>query len=230
MPTDTRKPRKEPEVVVFDQSRTTPMSQTNKLEYKAFMSSKISKINAKPKPRTKAEVKEDKEDKLHDRNLKALLEGKLMIEQLHESQLSGKERHKHNTEKLKRLGMKIKTKDKMPADMFFATQRNREERAQRAIKDAQDRGVLNAAVRRELERKHTGKTANEGNEKRFKSKERGPNSGPGKFKDGVLHISKGHIDRISGAKASGRVGKMSAGKGKKFAGKGKSGGKKKPRR
>ncbi|KAJ2351218.1 hypothetical protein GGF43_004094, partial [Coemansia sp. RSA 2618] len=205
MAAETKKPRRAPEVVVFDQSGLEKKPQNSKFEYKAFMSSKITKINAKPpKAKTKEERKEDEEDRQHDRDLKALLEGKVMIEKLYESQLSGKERHKHNAEKLKKLGMKIKTKEKMPADMFFASQRNRAERAKKAVKDAQDRGVLTSSVKRELERAHMGKTSAEANKKRFKPKERGPDSGPGKFKDGVLHISKSHINRVSGAKAPAR--------------------------
>ncbi|KAJ1841866.1 hypothetical protein LPJ70_004055, partial [Coemansia sp. RSA 2708] len=151
-----------------------------------FMSSKVTKIDAKrPKPKTKAEQKEEDENRQHDRQLKELLEGKLMIEKLHESQLTGKERHKHNTEKLKRLGMKVKTKEKMPADMYFAVQRNRAERTKKAVQDAQDRGVLTAAVKRELEATYMGKqAAGDSGKKRFKSDSRGlPNAGPGKFKD-----------------------------------------------
>ncbi|KAJ2848969.1 hypothetical protein IWW36_002962 [Coemansia brasiliensis] len=205
--------KREPEVVVFDSAGLSAKTQNSKYEYKAFMSSKISKIAAKPpKPKSKEERKEDKADRQHDRELKDLLEGKIMIEKLHESQLSGKERHKYNTEKLKRLGMKIHKKEKMPANMYFASQRNREERAQKAIKDANDRGVLTASVKRELERAHLGKTSSEANKHKFKPKDRGPNSGPGRFKDGVLHISKGHIDRVGGSKSHSRVSKGSKSK------------------
>ncbi|KAJ2309270.1 hypothetical protein H4S01_002695, partial [Coemansia sp. RSA 2610] len=218
MPSDVPRPKRTPEVVVFQQPGLAPRPQNDKFEYKAFMSSKVTKIDAKrPKPKTKAEQKEEDENRQHDRQLKELLEGKLMIEKLHESQLTGKERHKHNTEKLKRLGMKVKTKEKMPADMYFAVQRNRAERTKKAVQDAQDRGVLTAAVKRELEATYMGKQmAGDSGKKRFKSDSRGlPNAGPGKFKDGVLHISKSHIDRVSGAKHSARVGKQPRGKGGK---------------
>ncbi|PIA17168.1 hypothetical protein COEREDRAFT_86555 [Coemansia reversa NRRL 1564] len=209
MPTVTKESKRKPEVVVFDQPSSTLQKQgSSKFAYKAFMSSKISKIDAKPpKPKTEEERKEDEQNKQHDIELKELLEGKVMIEKLHESQLSGKDRHKHNTEKLARLGMKVKSKGRIPTDIYFASQRNRGTRAKRAIQDAKDRGVLNDSMKRELELVHFGKTSD--NKRKSRSNDRGPNAGPGKFKDGVLHISKSHIDRINGSsKPSSRVNKQ----------------------
>ncbi|KAJ2611534.1 hypothetical protein H4S08_003111 [Coemansia sp. RSA 1365] len=201
MPTVTKGAKRKPEVVVFNQPSSTIQKQgSSKFAYKSFMSSKISKINAKPpKPKTEEERKEDEQNKQHDIELKELLEGKVMIEKLHESQLSGKDRHKHNTEKLARLGMKVKSKGRIPTDVYFASQHNRGIRAKRAIQDAKDRGVLNDSMKRQLEH---GKTSKK------RTNDRGPNSGPGKFKDGVLHISKSHIDRINGSSKPSRINKQ----------------------
>ncbi|KAJ2805219.1 hypothetical protein H4R20_002178 [Coemansia guatemalensis] len=210
MATESKGRRREPEVVVFDQPGANIQKQqgTSKFAYKAFMSSKISKINAKPpKPKTEEELKEDEQNKQHDLELKSLLEGKVMIEKLHESQLSGKDRHKHNTEKLARLGMKVKSKGRIPTDIYYASQRNRNTRAKKAIQDAKDRGVLNDSVKREIEVSHFGKAS--GSKRKPRLTDRGPNAGPGKFKDGVLHISKGHIDRVNGSSsATSRVNKQ----------------------
>ncbi|KAJ2081994.1 hypothetical protein H4R24_001910 [Coemansia sp. RSA 988] len=202
MAPETKGHRREPEVVVFEQPGSTISKQgTSKFAYKAFMSSKISKINAKPpKPKTEEEQKEDEQNKQHDLELKSLLEGKMMIEKLHESQLTGKDRHKHNTAKLARLGMKVKSKGRIPTDIYYASQRNRSIRAKKAIQDAKDRGVLNDSVKRELELAHLGKASD--NKRKPRSNDHGPNAGPGKFKDGVLHISKSHIDRVNGSSSN----------------------------
>ncbi|KAI8324402.1 hypothetical protein GQ54DRAFT_327501 [Martensiomyces pterosporus] len=221
MPIDAGKPKRVPEVVVFDGgSSAANKPSTTKFEYKSFMSSKISKINAKPpKPKTQKELKEEEEDKRNDRELKELLEGKVMIERLHESQLTGQERHKYNTQKLAKLGMKVKTKEKMPANMYFAVQRNRDERAKKSIQDAKDRGILNASMKRELELLHTGKTSDDNSKRKPRGDrglkiggDRGLKIGSGRFKDGVLHISKSHIARVNGSSSGGeKVGKSKAG-------------------
>ncbi|KAJ1948339.1 hypothetical protein FBU59_001643 [Linderina macrospora] len=122
-----------------------------------------------------------------------------MIEKLHESQLSGKDRLKHNTQKLAKLGMKVKTKEKMPANRWFMVERNRKERARKSIEDAKNRGILNASMKRELEVLHTGKASESG---RPKNRDRGLKIGSGRFKDGVLHISQSHIDKINGGTAA----------------------------
>ncbi|KAJ2713807.1 hypothetical protein H4R19_002069 [Coemansia spiralis] len=197
-----------PQVIVFDEPKAAaPPKGSSKFAYNSFLSSKISKINrAPPKPKTDQERKEEEEDRRHDRELKELLEGKVMIEKLHESQLDGKARHKHNAAKLAELGMKVKTKLKMPANMYYASQRNRAEKAKKEIQDAKDRGVLNAAMKRDIESAHLGKAK----PTRYKHKrgDGGPNSGPGRFKDGVLHVSKSHIERVAAqGRQSARVGK-----------------------
>ncbi|KAJ1662066.1 hypothetical protein IW140_005705 [Coemansia sp. RSA 1813] len=201
MPANTQPKRKRaPEVMVFKDT-TQAKSTASKHEYKSFMTSKISKLNNPPAPLTKKERKEEQQDKKNDKELQDLLEGKLMIEKLHESQLTGRERHKYNTQKLAKLGMKVKSKEKMPADMYFAVQRNRQAKADKHIKDAKDRGVLNASMKRELEIMYTGKASAPKDSRPRKDTDRGLRIGSGKFKDGVLHISKNHIDRVSGARA-----------------------------
>ncbi|KAJ2554534.1 hypothetical protein EV175_002551 [Coemansia sp. RSA 1933] len=192
--------KRAPEVVIFnDTTRTKPT--TSKHDYKSFMTSKISKLNNPSVPLSKEEQQEEQQDRKHDKELQALLEGRLMIEKLHESQLTGRERHKYNTQKLANLGMKVKSKEKMPADMFFAVQRNRQAKADKHIKDAKDRGVLNASMKRDLEIMYTGKASVPKDTRPRKDTDRGLRIGDGRFKDGVLHISKNHIDRVSGARA-----------------------------
>ncbi|KAJ1644519.1 hypothetical protein J3B02_000231 [Coemansia erecta] len=228
-----RKPKTAPEVVVFDSSALSKKPAGTKADYKKFMSSKISKINAKPAKMSKEEKKEDDESREHDRELKELLEGKLMIEKLHESQLSGKDRHSHNTKKLVKLGMKIKSKANLPANQFFNTLKNQQKRTAQELQDAKDRGILNAAMKRDIEMRHMGKTSDSNDRRKPKIKmgDRGLRIGSGKYKDGVLHISQSHIDRVSGAgKTQGRIGKgKSKGKGK-GKGKGDSRGKGKKHR
>ncbi|KAJ2775361.1 hypothetical protein IWQ57_000460 [Coemansia nantahalensis] len=207
-PVEPRRKRA-PEVVVFSEPKAAQAKGgSDKFAYKAFMSSRITKINAaRPKEKTVEERKEEAEDRRHDRELKELLEGKVMIEKLHESQLDGRERHKHNAAKLAALGMKVKTKLKMPANMYYASQRNRAEKAKKEIQDAKDRGVLNAAMKRDIEAAHMGKPAPARH--RHKRGDGGPNAGPGRFKDGVLHVSKSHINRVAAqARQPARIGKQ----------------------
>ncbi|KAJ1719118.1 hypothetical protein LPJ53_006057 [Coemansia erecta] len=224
--TTTTRKKRTPEVVVFDGSSLSATSQRPKFEFKNFMSSKISKIDAKPaEQQSKADKKEDEESRQHDRELKELLEGRVMIEKLHESQLYGKDRHAHNTQKLARLGMKVKTKDNLPVNQYISTQRNREKKAAGMLQDAKDRGILNATLKREIEMKHLKKpgSSSGGNgggkggargRPAHRSGDRGPKIGTGKFKDGILHISKSHIDRVNNSgKSQSRVSK-SKGKGK----------------
>ncbi|KAJ2837079.1 hypothetical protein FBU31_001218 [Coemansia sp. 'formosensis'] len=206
--------KREPEVVVFDGGAVTRNPTDNKFAYKSFMSAKVSKINAKPPPpKNLKEQKEDEEGRQNDRQLAELLEGKTMIDKLHESQLTGKERHKSNTQKLAKLGMKIKHKEKMPTDMFFHSEKARAGRAAKAIQDVRDRGLLSATVKRDIEMLHMGKTTEKKRERR--PVDRGLMANTGRLKDGMLHISKKHIDRIngSGAGSSSRVSKFK-GKGK----------------
>ncbi|KAJ2786040.1 hypothetical protein GGI15_001707 [Coemansia interrupta] len=231
MPTEATALRKKrtPEVVVFDGSSLSATSQRPKAEFKNFMSSKISKIDAKPsdqQPQSKADKKEDQESRQHDLELKELLEGRLMIEKLHESQLYGKDRHTHNTQKLAKLGMKVKTKDNLPVNQYISAQRNREKKAAGLLQDAKDRGILNTTLKREIEMKHLGKsgTGSKGGAKgrpAHRAGDRGPKIGSGKFKDGILHISRSHIDRVNNSgKSQSRVGKSKGkGKGKSKGGK-----------
>ncbi|KAJ2705986.1 hypothetical protein FB645_001963 [Coemansia sp. IMI 203386] len=210
-----RKQKSVPEVVVFDGSMLSKKPAGTKADYKKFMSSKVSKINAKPVKKTKEEKKEDDESRQHDRELKELLEGRMMIEKLHESQLTGKDRHNYNTQKLAKLGMKVKTKANLPANQFFNAVRNKEKRTAVELQDAKDRGVLNAAMKRDIEMKHMGKSSDSGDRRKPKIRmgDRGLKIGSGRYKDGVLHISQSHIDRVSGAgKTQARIGK-SKGKG-----------------
>ncbi|KAJ2911196.1 hypothetical protein GGI21_000110 [Coemansia aciculifera] len=214
--------RREPEVVVFDGGALARNPTDTKFAYKSFMSSKISKINAKPPaPKSLKEQKEDEEGRDNDRQLAELLEGKTMIDKLHESQMTGKERHKHNTQKLAKLGMKVKHKEKMPTDMFYNSERARAGRAAKAIKDVRERGLLSATVKRDIELQHMGKTSEKKRERR--PVDRGLMANTGRMKDGMLHISKKHIERVNGA-AAGGSGSSRVAKGKS---KGKSKGKNK---
>ncbi|KAJ1824161.1 hypothetical protein GGH91_000753 [Coemansia sp. RSA 2671] len=208
----TIRTKREPEVVVFDGGAVTRNPTDNKFAYKSFMSSKVSKINAKPPaPKSVKEQKEDEEGRHHDRQLAELLEGKTMIEKLHESQLTGKERHKNNTQKLVNLGMKIKRKEKMPTDMFYNSEKARAGRASKAIQDVRDRGLLSAQVKRDIELLHMGKTTEKKRERR--PIDRGLMANTGRMKDGMLHISKKHIDRVNGTAANGSS-RVSKSKGK----------------
>ncbi|KAJ2756907.1 hypothetical protein GGI19_000495 [Coemansia pectinata] len=199
----TTRTKREPEVVVFDGGSTATRNPTdNKFAYKSFMSAKVSKINAKPPPpKSEKEQKEDEEGRQHDRQLAELLEGRSMIDKLHESQLSGKERHKNNTQKLAKLGMKIKHKEKMPTDMFFNSEKARAGRAAKALQDVTERGLLTATVKRDIEMLHMGKTSEKKRER--KPVDRGLMANTGRLKDGMLHISKKHIDRVNGTAAGG---------------------------
>ncbi|KAJ1988775.1 hypothetical protein GGI25_005135 [Coemansia spiralis] len=203
MPPISIKPKRAPEVVVFNDAQRSA-STASKHEYKSFMSSKISKLNTSQKPLTTQEQSEDRLDKKHDKEIQDLLEGRLLIEKLHESQLTGRERHKHNAKKLANLGMKVKSKEKMPADMFFAVQRSRQSKADKHIKDAKDRGILSKSMKRELEIVYTGKAAKPKDTRPRKDTDRGLRIGVGRYKDGVLHVSKSHIERVSGASHVGK--------------------------
>ncbi|ORX66742.1 hypothetical protein DL89DRAFT_269778 [Linderina pennispora] len=210
----TPKKKKAPEVVVFDASGLAPKPAASKLEYKSFMSSKIAKLTASASaaanPKSTKELKQEAEDRANDRELKALLEGKVMIEQLHESQLSGKDRLKYNAQKLERLGMKKKTKEKMPANRWFMVDENRKMRAKKSIEDAKNRGILNHSMKRELEVLHTGR-ASEGKQRK---RERGPRLDGGRVRDGVLHVAQSQIDRINGGAAT-RIAKRKSSHGRK---------------
>lgn len=198
-------PKKPPEVIVFDgTSLDRPKCRDTKFAYKSFMSSKISKLDRQPTaPKSLQEQKDEALQRENDRQLQELLEGHHMVERLNESQLSGKERHKYQKEKLARLGMKAKQKEKMPADMYFNTERARQKRADKAIKDAKDRGILNNAMKRGLERTYKVKQP-----KAAKKVDRGLQiDAPGKYVDGgMLMVSKRHIAKVNGSGAGKTVG------------------------
>ncbi|KAJ2463962.1 hypothetical protein EV174_006877, partial [Coemansia sp. RSA 2320] len=81
-----------------------------------------------------------------------------------------------------------------------------------AIKDVRDRGLLSASVKRDIERQHMGKTTDKKRERR--PADRGLMINTGRLKDGMLHISQRHIDRVNGASGPARVGKGKGSKGK----------------
>ncbi|KAM3586997.1 hypothetical protein VKS41_002044 [Umbelopsis sp. WA50703] len=214
-----------PEVVVFSDSTTKKtVTGTSKAEYKAFMSSKVSKMEAPPPPPPKSvkELEEEEENLAHDRELKELLATSKLLEEYELEEMTGKERRRHNMNKLETLGVKKSKAPKMPIQMRLGMDQKHKEREQKKLQEAKDIGLYDKSL------KHLYAAAVKPKEK--KSRDKGITSGIGKMRGSTLTLSKNEIKRVEreGIKPKAFKGKKGGKSGSKSSkgGKGGKGGKK----
>ncbi|KAL7746407.1 Pre-mRNA-splicing factor ATP-dependent RNA helicase PRP16 [Sorochytrium milnesiophthora] len=240
--------RPAPQVVVYDGSTSSkPPSSFARADFKAFMSAKISKlhreddelINGRRKPKTKEET-EEAENVKRDRELDDLLKTSQLIEQYASEQLYGRDRQTYQLQKLAQLGAKGAGTQKMPQKHRIGMAVAAQKRNAKALEQAKELGLYHASIKSrynaadELVRNATSKSkassiidmsgllkkkVQVGVSKRA---DRGLKTSAGKFKNGILHISKDDIRRAEAASYvpkrsssdGGRGGKGGGGKGK----------------
>jgi uncharacterized membrane protein YgcG len=126
-------------------------------------------------------------------------------------EMTGKERRKHNMNKLETLGVKKSKAIQMPIQMRLGMDKKQKERDQKKLQEAKDIGIYDKSL------KHLYAAATK--EKDRKPRDRGIGSGIGKMKGSTLVLSKTEIKRVE------RQGmKPKAGKRKQGGGGGKGGG------
>ncbi|KAI9021282.1 hypothetical protein DFJ74DRAFT_607172 [Hyaloraphidium curvatum] len=155
-PVNVRKPAPKVEVVEFrdpSQQRTTASS--NPLEFKSFMSSKVSKTLAANAPKTPlptaAEAAQDKQDDLHDKELMSLLRSTQLIEQLTSAELQGAERRSYLAQRAVELGLRPERRPKVPRAILQGMREKGKERAKKEIQELKETGMLTGSARRKIE-------------------------------------------------------------------------------
>ncbi|KAJ2959372.1 hypothetical protein NQZ79_g5151 [Umbelopsis isabellina] len=189
---------KGPQVVVFsDSTSKKTVTGTSKAEYKAFMSSKVSKMEAPPPPPPKSvkELEEEEENQAHDRELKELLATSKLLEEYVSpcmykelEEMTGKERRRHNMNKLETLGVKKSKALKMPIQMRLGMDQKQKEREQKKLQEAKDIGLYDKSL------KHLYAAAVK--PKDNKPRDKGITSGIGKMRGSTLTLSKNEIKRV----------------------------------
>ncbi|KAI9594541.1 hypothetical protein BDF19DRAFT_414589 [Syncephalis fuscata] len=187
----------EVEVTVFKDPTAQRIATTNKRDYKAFMSSKIDKINnVKPNttPQTQQEQQEEIEDRLHDKELNDLLQSSNLIERIATEQLAGKDRKKYLQGKMIELGAKpIKSPSRLPFNVHVGIQDSRKKKVEQHLEEARNIGMFRTSLRRELEDQIGVKRKKE----EMVRKDRGMKMAVGKYKNGALHISANELRAIN---------------------------------
>ncbi|GAB5588288.1 hypothetical protein Unana1_03188 [Umbelopsis nana] len=208
-----RKTAKGPEVVVFADTPKKIVTGTSKAEYKAFMSSKVSKMEAPPLPPPKSakELEEEEENLAHDRELKELLATSKLLEEYEMEEMTGKERRKYNMNKLETLGVKKSKPQKMPIQMRLGMDKKQKERDQKTLQEAKDIGIYDKSL------KHLYAAASKPKEQ--KKRDRGIGSSIGKMKGSTLVLSKTEIKRVERQGMKPKAGKRKQGGGNGRGGK-----------
>lgn len=134
-------------------------------------------------------------------------------------EMTGKERRKHNMNKLETLGVKKSKAIQMPIQMRLGMDKKQKERDQKKLQEAKDIGIYDKSL------KHLYAAATK--EKDRKPRDRGIGSGIGKMKGSTLVLSKTEIKRVERQGMKPKAGKRKQGGGGKGGGRGggKSGGK-----
>ncbi|RUP49962.1 hypothetical protein BC936DRAFT_140854 [Jimgerdemannia flammicorona] len=192
-----KKAQHQPEIVVFDgSSLKKPVAGNSKVEYKAFMSSKVSKLEPPPPPPPKSvkEMEEEEKNLQNDRELQELLKTSKLLEEYQVEEMSGKERRKFTEQKLVALGVKASKGLKVPTIISLGMQQKRKEREAKELEEAKHLGLYHHT------QKHlypTGSASAKPDGGKFR-RDRGLGMGIGKFKEGVLTLSKQDIARVEG--------------------------------
>ncbi|OZJ04761.1 hypothetical protein BZG36_01833 [Bifiguratus adelaidae] len=215
---DNEIPTKKPQVVVFDASKLGQKPtdvKGSKYDYKAFMariSSKVGKMDMEPPPPpTAEEIEEEEENKRHDKELQDLLNTTKLLENYEVEMMSGQERRRHHKKKLTELGAKAGKGVKVPTAISLGMKTKERERAAAALEEAKNLGNYHRSIKHQF--------AVPGKEKDSKAyrRDRGIGMGIGKFKGGMLTLSKADIARVErqGTKPAPSRGKSGGHKGKK---------------
>ncbi|KAJ1917446.1 hypothetical protein H4219_003189 [Mycoemilia scoparia] len=194
--------RKEPEVVVFDDSvLKKAIPSTSKMRNSGFMASKISKINKKKKvtKKTEEELKQEEDDKDRDRELELLLNSSKIIESVSASQLTGKERHKYNQEQLTKLGLKSAKQEHAPRNIRYEKRKYKEGLVSKAIQEA-NRGLLTDNVKMEIKNNLLGTK-----KPKQKRELRGLKASIGRYRSGAITLTQSEIDRVNKSNAPSRT-------------------------
>ncbi|KAL1917156.1 uncharacterized protein VTP21DRAFT_4812 [Calcarisporiella thermophila] len=193
---------KAPEVVVFnDPTAKKNASGGSKTDYRAFLSSKISKLKppAPAKPKTQKEMEEEQVNKEKDRELQDLLKTTRLLEEYSAEQLSGKDLRKYKEQKLVELGAKPSKGPKMPIQIALGMREKQRERHSKKLQEAKNLGLYHSSI------KHLYSDNDKSSEKSgAPRKNRGMKMAMGKFKDGVLKLSQKDIMSVrnEGSKVS----------------------------
>ncbi|KAI9183596.1 hypothetical protein H9P43_004514 [Blastocladiella emersonii ATCC 22665] len=236
-PAAVRKPA--PQVVVFEDP-TKAKAGGNLYEFKKFMSSKVATVTKTappPPPLTSEEAVEEAELNMQDRELDDLIKTSKLIEEFAADELVGRDRRKYQMYKLEELGMKGK-KAKMPEKERHQIRTRDATLERKALSRIEELGLDTRAVKnglttaRALARNVSDKKATSFDKvisfaefgkkkapsnKPVKKRDRGiKGAAVGRFKDGMLTLSKRDIERVQSSSASTKA---------KAKGKGSKGGK-----
>ncbi|KAI8580733.1 hypothetical protein K450DRAFT_235699 [Umbelopsis ramanniana AG] len=182
---------KGPEVVVFAEAVKKTITGSSKADYRAFMSSKVAKMEAPPPPPPKSvkEMEEEEENLAHDRELKELLATSKLLEEYEMEEMSGKERRKFNMNKLESLGVKKSKPEQRPIAMRLGMEKKQKERDEKKLQHAKNIGMYDKSM------KHLYAAASKPKER--KRRDRGIDSGIGKMQGSTLTLSKTEIKRVN---------------------------------
>ncbi|CAI2180667.1 16559_t:CDS:2 [Funneliformis geosporum] len=134
-------PKKEPDIIVFNDSylKKASKSGSNIIEWKSFMSAKVSKMNEKSQisSATKIikELEEERINKQNDKELEELLKTTQLLEKYTAEYLTGKDRRKYNERKMFELGAKAKKGLKIPTPISLGIQSKRQEREKKELEE-----------------------------------------------------------------------------------------------
>ncbi|KAJ1671739.1 hypothetical protein EV182_007473, partial [Spiromyces aspiralis] len=137
--------------------------------------------------------RQESEDDVLDRQVSMLMANSAsLIENVSASQLTGKDRKKHNLERLTKLGLKAPKAEHAPRNIRYEKEKYRQSLAKKQLQDAKDRGVLTDTVKKEIQNGILGKK-----QPKQKQRVRGLKETIGRYRDGTLTISQKDIERIT---------------------------------
>ncbi|KAJ3106000.1 hypothetical protein HDU97_007184 [Phlyctochytrium planicorne] len=245
LPKASSKKAKEPEVVVFSETKLDRLDMPDAREKRAFLSSDINKLvndGTKTKPYTslsKEEEEQDKSDDKNDRELMQLLKSSRLLEDIAISENDGKDRRAFLERKMIELGAKdLKKHQKAPPPIRTGIIKAEKVRAQKRLQTAKEMGLYHSSLRTQI---MNGDNLPPESKKKKKNV-RELTGSTGTFSGGVLHVPKSVIAETNRAGSAGRMrkgksggpfipgefdGPRRSGSGKKGGGKRKGGGGKK---
>ncbi|KAJ1555435.1 hypothetical protein HK096_010301 [Nowakowskiella sp. JEL0078] len=205
---DSSRP-KTPQVVVFSDTSTSKNVGLvfNKREKRAFMSSKLTEQLETKKPVSTKEIAEDEEDIKNNRELMDILKMSKLVEQFTADDLTGKARRNYIQQKITELGGKPAKPQKASLSMAIGLQRVAKERNQKRIQEAKDLGMYHSSLKHHYE-DIDKRNEKETSRKAFRRSQKDrvdivDGGGIGKFKNGVLRISKKDIAGMTPKKHGG---------------------------
>ncbi|KAG9303111.1 hypothetical protein G9A89_005069 [Geosiphon pyriformis] len=181
-----------PEVVVFDDAsfrKDRASTSTNVYGWRAFLSSKVSKIDyiANKSTIVTNELEEEKLNQRHDAELEELLRTTKLLERYTAEQLSGKDLRKHKQNQMVALGAKPPKNDKIPTPIGLGLLNKKRERDSKELQEAKNLGLYHHSIKDNWAASAKKKTIN---------RDRGIGLGIGKIKEGILTLSSQDIKRV----------------------------------